>query len=46
MSIEAQALLKLIDAIRRRGTEQDGNWGWPTFTEELKDIENILKGEK
>ena len=39
--IEA-ALVRLCDALLRQGTEQDGNWGWPTFHKEVKEIKTAL----
>ena len=35
-------MLKLVDAIRRRGTEQDGI-GWPSFHSEILEILQKLK---
>lgn len=37
------AILRLIDALRRKDSEQDGNWGFPSFYEELTQIENELR---
>lgn len=36
------ALCRLIGALLRQGTEQDGNWGWPTFSQEIRDILHSL----
>lgn len=41
-----EALLRLIDALRRKDTEQDGNWGYPSFYEELDEIERLLTQAK
>lgn len=38
-------LFKLTDALIRKSTELDGNWGNPTFHSELSDIKKNLKGE-
>lgn len=34
---------KLCFALERRGTEQDGNWGRPNFSEELREIRAALE---
>lgn len=39
---EREALLELIDALLRKGTEQDGNWGFPSFHEQLRLIRHRL----
>jgi hypothetical protein len=36
------ALVRLCDALLRQGTEQDGNWGWPTFHKEIEEIKASL----
>ena len=28
----------LLDALRRQGSIQDGQWGWPSFHEEVVDL--------
>jgi hypothetical protein len=35
-------LCKLIDALRRQGTYQDGNWGYPSFQAELEEMQKSL----
>lgn len=37
-----EALYRLIDALLRLDSEQDGNWGWPSFDQELHDIRAAL----
>jgi hypothetical protein len=32
----------LMDALDRRGTERDGNWGYPTFITELRGLRFYL----
>ena len=39
---DREALLILIDALLRKDTEQDGNWGWPSFTAELRYLQERL----
>lgn len=34
---------KLVEALERKGTEQDGNWGYPMFKEELAEIKAELQ---
>jgi hypothetical protein len=29
---------RLLDALWRKGTEQDGNWGYQNFREEVADL--------
>lgn len=36
-------VLKLAEALERKDTEQDGNWGWPTFFQELHDVKKTLQ---
>lgn len=38
----AQQLLRLVDALLRHDTEQDGNWGWPSTRQELTSIRYAL----
>lgn len=40
-----KAVIRLIEAILRKNTEQDGNWGWPSFHQELRDILSSLHDE-
>lgn len=35
-------MAKLIDALLRKGTEQDGNWGYPSFRAELEEMRKSL----
>gem|GEM_PF-3068160 len=42
----ADLLDKLCDALFRRGTEQDGNWGWPKFTDEVQEIRDQISNIK
>lgn len=35
---------RLCDALKRRGTEQDGNWGHPPFNTELELIRQYAAG--
>ncbi len=35
-------VLALLSALRRKGAEQDGNWGWPHFLDEVKCMEDLL----
>lgn len=35
-------LAKLLDALRRRGTAQDGNWGFPSFHEEIEEMHKSI----
>ena len=37
-----EAFVQLLDAIRRAETEQDGNWGWPSFSDELKRLRELF----
>lgn len=37
-----KALDDLCSALQRRGTEQDGSWGYPQFHEELTQIRLAL----
>jgi hypothetical protein len=38
-------VLKLLDALDRKGTEQDGNWGRPSFHDEVKELKlRLLDG--
>lgn len=39
-------LIKLADALRRRGTEQDGNWGHPAFNSEVMEVIKTLEAPK
>lgn len=41
MSLSEQ-LLRLVQALRRKDTAQDGNFGWPSFQDALADIEKNL----
>lgn len=41
-----KALDDLCSALQRRGTEQDGNWGWPAFHEELTQIRLSLRQQE
>ena len=34
---------KLCFALERRGTAQDGNWGWPRFEDELTEIRTAIR---
>jgi hypothetical protein len=36
-------ILALLGALLRKNTEQDGNWGWPSFRSEIKRLEEELK---
>ena len=36
-------LIALIEAIQRKGTERDGNWGYPAFHEQLDMLLNALR---
>ena len=40
---DAEILYRLIDALLRKDTEQDGNWGHMTFHEELRLLKEIVK---
>lgn len=33
---------KLASALYRQNSEQDGNWGWPSFHDEMKAIQAEL----
>lgn len=35
-------IAKLVDALLRRGTERDGAWGWPSFEDELREMQRSL----
>jgi hypothetical protein len=37
---------KLCFALQRKETEQSGNWGWPSFYEELIEIREKMNGAK
>ena len=39
---EKEAVLKLVEALLRKGTELDGNWGNPTFRGTLLEIKEGL----
>ena len=39
-------LAKLVDALLRKGTAQDGNWGWPAFHDELREMQASLDQTK
>lgn len=43
---EAEILERLIDALLRKDTEQDGNWGHMGFYEELKLLKEIAKDRR
>lgn len=38
----SEPLVRLVDALLRKDTAQDGNWGWPSFHEELVAIRATL----
>lgn len=31
-------MAKLLHALKRKGTNQDGNWGFPSFGDEIEDM--------
>lgn len=39
----AVMLAKLIDALLRKDTEKDGNWGYPSFEKELREMRQSLE---
>jgi hypothetical protein len=39
-------VIKLCDALQRKGTERDGNWGYPRFEQELVEIKTDLATER
>lgn len=39
-------VLKLASALRRKDSEQDGNWGWPSFNQEMAEILTELAPEQ
>ncbi len=39
----AKLLAEFIDATLRRNTERDGNWGYPSFHDETRDISARLE---
>jgi hypothetical protein len=34
---------KLASALYRQHSQQNGNWGWPSFQTEMVDIQELLK---
>lgn len=38
----AVMMAKLIDALLRKGSEHDGNWGFPDFYDELRQMRESL----
>lgn len=39
---DREAILVLISALLRKDTEQDGNWGYPSFYKELRELMSTL----
>ena len=42
---DREALLELIDALLRKDTEQDGNWGYLPFRSEFRLLAERLKAD-
>ena len=40
-----EVLLELIDALEKRDTEQDGNWGHKSFHQRLAELKAKLRGK-
>lgn len=36
-------MAKLLYALKRRGTMQDGNWGYPSFSDEIEEMLKSLE---
>lgn len=41
-----EVLLRLIDALMRKDTERDGNWGYKNFYAELNELKDTLKDKE
>ena len=45
MTKEQEVLKRLIGALLRKDTEQDGSWGYMSFYDELRELEKLLGEE-